>query len=423
MDALAARIGYAELDSRLSPRLIYRRIRHGFNLQFVRGLHEDQAMVPDRACVPTEEIRTDIHRPRHLRRGSQRKFRLAVFELQVTRQYRLSFLDDVYGRRPARLAGKHFELNALTGAVHGAFRAQQNLILALARFELTLAGRMVSFAIGSLNFQSRVTRFWLHARHANAALIGGHVLIDIPGGVDHQVGLRGSSVGVRSQNKNLVLEIWDERATLWNRRNQKRRFADGDRFTASFRMTGRVFHRGLNQHASGTVAERPPGKVFRQLNVETIRSVRVRLAVSRRHFKHCDIHRGSLDADFGVIHRLSKKVVGTHRAGDVIAGLVAALLLFALIAELHCHLEFWQHVSFDIERDLRGIRRRLGVAHQRTQVVRAQVYFIGQSKFGGGNSELVGLGRSLEYLVAARILEFESQLVVGRRLMIGTVER
>ena len=56
-------------------------------------------------------------------------------------------------------------------------------------------------------------------------------------------------------------------------------------------------------------------------------------------------------------------------------------------------------------------------------MVRAQVDFIGQSKFGRGNSERVGLGRFLEDLVAARILKFESELVFGRRLVVGAVER
>ena len=56
-------------------------------------------------------------------------------------------------------------------------------------------------------------------------------------------------------------------------------------------------------------------------------------------------------------------------------------------------------------------------------MVRAQIDLIGQSKFGRGNSELIGLGRFLEYLVAARILEFESQLVFGRRLVVGAKER
>ena len=158
-------------------------------------------------------------------------------------------------------------------------------------------------------------------------------------------------------------------------------------------MAGRVFHRGLNQHASRAVAQRPSGKVFRQLNIKAIGSVGVRLPLSRRHFKHRNIHGGSLDADFGMVHRLAKKIVGAHCPNDVIARLVAALLLLAVLAELHRHLEFRQHVAFDIERDLRRIRRSLGVAHSRTehqraQVVRPQVDFIGQSAEATPNSSV-----------------------------------
>ena len=56
-------------------------------------------------------------------------------------------------------------------------------------------------------------------------------------------------------------------------------------------------------------------------------------------------------------------------------------------------------------------------------MVRPQVDFIGQSKFGRGNAELVGLGSFFEYLVTARILKLECQLVLGRRLVVGAVKR
>ena len=47
---------------------------------------------------------------------------------------------------------------------------------------------------------------------------------------------------------------------------------------------GGVLYRGLNQHASGALAERPPGEVIRQVQIKVIRPVGVRLPLGGRHF-------------------------------------------------------------------------------------------------------------------------------------------
>jgi len=62
--------------------------------------------------------------------------------------------------------------------------------------------------------------------------------------------------------------------------------------------------------------------------------------LGRRYFKHRDIHSGSLDADLGVVHRLAKKIVGSHVPYDVIAPVVAALLLLAFSLKSTATLNF-----------------------------------------------------------------------------------
>ena len=65
----------------------------------------------------------------------------------------------------------------------------------------------------------------------------------------------------------------------------QRRFADGDGFAASFRMAGGVLHRGLNQHASRALAERTPGEISGQRQIEMIGPVAIRLALDRRRLQ------------------------------------------------------------------------------------------------------------------------------------------
>ena len=84
----------------------------------------------------------------------KRKFRLAIFKIEVARQHRLAFLHDVHVRGPARLGGKNFQLDALAGAINGAFRAQQNLVLAVAGLQVDFARGVISFLIRSFDLQS-----------------------------------------------------------------------------------------------------------------------------------------------------------------------------------------------------------------------------------------------------------------------------
>ena len=52
----------------------------------------------------------------------------------------------------------------------------------------------------------------------------------------------------------------------------------------------------------------------------------------------------------------------------------------------------------------------------------AEVDFVGEGEFGGGDAELVGLRGPLEDLVAARVFDFEGELAAGGGVVIGAVE-
>jgi hypothetical protein len=75
--------------------------------------------------------------------------------------------------------------------------------------------------------------------------------------------------------------------------------------------------------------------------------------------------------------------------------------------------EFGQHIALDLEREFGGFRGRLGIAHQRAQMIRAEVDFVGQGELGGGDAELVGLGFVAEDFVAARVFHFKGELAGG----------
>ena len=82
-DAFPMRVGNAKADTGIAARFIAGCVRRGFNLQLVRGLHENQAMIRDRLGIAAEEVGVDIERARHLRRGRERKLGLPVLQVKV----------------------------------------------------------------------------------------------------------------------------------------------------------------------------------------------------------------------------------------------------------------------------------------------------------------------------------------------------
>ena len=81
-----------------------------------------------------------------------------------------------------------------------------------------------------------------------------------------------------------------------------------------------------------------------------------------------------------MVDRFAEEVVGAHGAGYMIAGPVIAPGLVLLLRELDVHFELGKHVALNLERDLRSVRRGLGISHQRAQMISAEVHLIGQNK-------------------------------------------
>jgi len=63
-------------------------------------------MVRHRPGVASEKIGVAVERARQIRGGRERKFRLAVFDIDVARENGLAFFHDVYISRAAILSGK-----------------------------------------------------------------------------------------------------------------------------------------------------------------------------------------------------------------------------------------------------------------------------------------------------------------------------
>src|SRR6266852_1537231 len=166
-----------------------------------------------------------------------------------------------------------------------------------------------------------------------------------------------------------------------------------------------------------------PGEIVGQCKVKVISPVAIGFALNRTHLEHRYIHAGGFDGDLGAVHGLSEEVVGMNASRDVIARAVAAFRLVVLAREIYRNLEFREDVFLDVQCDFGGVRRRIAIPHQSAQMVRAQVYFIGQSEFRRTNSKFVRRGDSLENLVATRVFHFESQLAVGGRGVIGAIQR
>ena len=79
-----------------------------------------------------------------------------------------------------------------------------------------------------------------------------------------------------------------------------------------------------------------------------------------------------------MIDGFAEEVIGVHGAGDVVAGTVVALRLAVLRGEVDGDAEFGQDITLDVERKLGGGDGRVAVAHERVQMLVAEIYFVGQ---------------------------------------------
>src|SRR5579872_231771 len=167
-------------------------------------------------------------------------------------------------------------------------------------------------------------------------------------------------------------------------------------------MLGGVLYRGLDQHPGCALGQGASGKIGRQLEVKMVGAIAVSLALNRGDFIYRNVHAGGFHGDLATIYRLAKEIVGAYGPGYVVTGSVTTLGLVVLSGKIKSNFELGQDVSLDVQGDFRSVRRgRIGFTHQRTKVVGAKIYLVGQAKFRRRNSELVGLRGFLEYLVAA----------------------
>ena len=422
--ALASCVGHTESDVRIVAGFVDGRVRHRFNLQFVRRLDEHQAVVPHRPRIAAEEVGVKVHGPRHFRCGGERQFGLAVFDVQVARQHGLSFLDDIHIRGAPLARGEDPQFDGFSGPIDGALRPQENLVQALASLKFHRLRGVVPFPVSGFNLQRLSARAGLDADDGNSAVVGGHLLVRILSGMDAYVRLGRRTVRIRGEDENLVLQVGDQRAALGNRGDEQRRGADRDRRAASFGVAGGVLHRGLNQHARRALGERAPGEVGGQLEVKGVRPIGAGFARDGTHLKRGDIQARCLNCNLTVLHRFSKEVVGANRARHVVTEPITTLGLVILSREIDSDFEFRQNVSFHIQRDLRLVRGGgAGLTQQGAQVVSAQVHLRSEAEFRRGNSELVGLGGLFENLVPAGVFHLKGQRAVAGRLMVGAVQR
>src|ERR1035438_2921861 len=88
----------------------------------------------------------------------------------------------------------------------------------------------------------------------------------------------GCSIGVGGEEKDLVLDVGDERAAFGDGGDEQRGLADGDGFAASFSVGGGVLDGGFDEGAGGALAERAAGEVAGEFQVEAIHAVVIGLA-------------------------------------------------------------------------------------------------------------------------------------------------
>src|ERR1700674_1172427 len=96
-------------------------------------------MIAHRLGVTAKKVSVEIHSPSQFRRSCKRKFSVSILDIQIAREHRLSFLDDVHISSASLFGGIHAQSNALARTIDGAFRAQKNLVLAFASLQLNFA--------------------------------------------------------------------------------------------------------------------------------------------------------------------------------------------------------------------------------------------------------------------------------------------
>ena len=280
------------------------------------------------------------------------------------------------------------------------FGAQQDLVRSIAGFELGRSGGVVALAVAGFDLQCLLPGAGVQADHGHAAIVRGGLLF-LAGRTHLHIGDGGRAIGISRDHEDLVFQIGDQRAALGDRGDHQGRFAHRNRFAARLAVSRRILHGGFDEHRGGSLTQWTPREVIGQPQVKSIGSFGVCLAVrgDRLELRHVDAR--CLDADLRSIHRLSKKVVCAHSAGDVVAGPIAALRMIVFARQVYRNFELRQYISLYVERQFSVVGGGVPIAHRGAQMIGPQIHFVGQFELGRSDAELIGLGCFLEYLVAA----------------------
>ncbi len=154
-----------------------------------------------------------------------------------------------------------------------------------------------------------------------------------------------------------------------------------------------------------------------------IHAVLICLAFGGCRFEDVDIHARYLDGRLCVIDRLTEEVVGTHRAGDVIARTIIAPRLVVFFCKLHRNFELGQDIAFHVEGNFRGVHRSGAVAHKGAQMIGAEVHLIGERELRGGHAEAICRCALFENLVATRVFHLEGKVTVPIGPVTGAIQR
>ena len=171
-------------------------------------------MIRDGLRVAADDVGAEIECSGHLRRGGEREIGVTVGEVHIAREDGLSVLDDVNISGSALLSREDLQVDAVAGAIDGAVGAQQDLILAGARFERDSGGRAAAAVVVGVNRKGLAIPICFEEQHGDAAAVAGEVLCAASRYVHHELCGGGCAVGIGGEQVDLVVEPRHELAAL-----------------------------------------------------------------------------------------------------------------------------------------------------------------------------------------------------------------
>ena len=324
-------------------------------MQLLGRLHKNEPLILSLATAAPNHVGIDRQCPAHLRTDNHAHFRASVLEIHIARQNRLPIAHQVDVSRAALPRRQHRDLHAITGSGYGVRSAYQHLIFSGTRLQRYAIRGTISFVIVGVDAQNAVGVIARNSNYGNSGLVRLHSILG-NSRAHYQVCFGRRSVRIRCQNEHFIIQAPHQLATFRNSRNQQRCLAYGDRLAARLRVLGRILHCGFHHDRRRTMALPVAGKKLRQHQIKAISPLAIRAPLCRCRFEKLRIHPRRLHRDRCIVHRLAKKVIRFHGAGDVIARPVIALRLAVFRIELDRHAELWQYIALNVHRQFGGAR-------------------------------------------------------------------